>query len=317
MNVKYYIVILMTIIQLSVAVCVSAQMNFKNETDNNGNRIGKWVFYLNTDLSVKEDSLHYSYYKVVSFVSGKPIGYVNYYYKSGKLYFQTPLKSINPDVYADGEIRYFTETGEKLMELNYQNGQLNGHASYYYPDGKVQYIGNYTDGVKTGVWKQWDQSGNYGIGTFFNDKQHGKWTFYDANGNIKSEGKFHNGVQSGIWSVYRETGETAEGSYLNGLPEGTWVCQYKNGKPCFIGGYRKGIKEGYWKEWDPMGRLSQGNYVNNQREGTWSLSNASGQKVLEGAYVNGKEHGDWNTFDTLGNIIETKVFVNGEKVEQR
>jgi antitoxin component YwqK of YwqJK toxin-antitoxin module len=316
MRIKYYILIVLALMQFNLIITLNAQTKYQNLADANGNKIGKWIFFLDKDLAVTDDSVSYHFYKVVNFVSGRPIGYVNYYYKTGKLYFQTPLKSINPDVYTDGEIKYFAENGDKLMELNYQNGQLNGHASYYFPDGKLQTIGNYTDGIKSGVWKLWDQAGNYGIGTYFNDKQHGKWTFYDVNGNIKSEGKFHNGIQSGIWSEYRESGEIAEGSYVNGLPDGTWVCQYKNQKPCFIGGYKKGIKEGFWKEWDMLGRLSQGNYTNNQRDGIWTLFDASGNKIMEGMYANGLEDGQWNTFDLIGNIIETKTFIKGQKVEQ-
>jgi len=111
----------------------------------------------------------------------------------------------------DGEIKYFAPNGDILRILSYQNGMLNGQADYFYPDGKPQFHGNYTDDKRSGVWKEWDEDGKYGIGSYDDDIPEGKWTFYYADGSVKSEGKFHKGKQTGVWTEYRENGDIAEG----------------------------------------------------------------------------------------------------------
>lgn len=303
-------------ILLFSVLCLSAQSQDFNNVDSGGNRIGKWIFYLDVDLNPVPETDSYSYYKVVNYVSGRPIGYVNYYYRSGRLYFQTPVKSIDPDIYVDGEIRFFSETGERIRILNYQNGMLNGPAIYYYEDGSPQMQGMYTDDVKTGLWKQWDSDASYGIGEFLDDIPDGRWTFYYPDGSIRSEGKFYNGLQSGVWIEYRETGEIAEGTYANGLPEGTWVCRYRNEKPCFMGSFKKGMKDGFWQEWDAQGRLSRGNYVDDLKDGIWTMYNAQGRKIMEGNFILGKEDGRWIKYDNMGNIIESLFYRDGVVVRQ-
>jgi antitoxin component YwqK of YwqJK toxin-antitoxin module len=297
-------------------VRIPAQNTTSSLADDTNNRTGRWVFYLDADLNASPDSLNFTYTKVVNYVSGRPIGFVNYYYKSGKLYFQTPVKSLDPDIFSDGEIRYFSENGDKLKTVNYLNGMLNGMAEEYFPDGKLKKQGLYTDGQKSGIWKQWEQDGKYGIGSFENDVPEGKWTFYYADGAIKSVGKFKDGIQSGVWTEYSATGDIAEGTYLNGLPEGTWVSRYKNDKPRYIGSFNKGLKEGYWQEWDALGSLSKGNYLNDARDASWTILDSNGNKLAEGNYLNGKEDGIWKRFDAVGNVIETILYQNGVLLKQ-
>lgn len=308
--------IIYTILSLiAVALVLNAQNDYPNKTDANGARIGKWIVQLDKDLRAIENPDSAYYYKTINYVSGKAIGFVNYYYKTGQLYFQTPVKSIDPDIYTDGEIKYYNPKGDLIKVLSYQNGLLNGQADYYYPDGKPKYHGMFTDGKKTGVWKQWDIDGKYGIGSFKEDIPDGKWTFYYADGSLKSEGKFHNGQKNGIWTEYRENGDVAEGNYINGLADGTWVCRYKNNKPCFYGSYKLGKMNGFWKEWNLLGQLSQGNYIDDVKDGLWSFFDTQGNKTTEGTYLNGKQDGEWRKYDNIGNVIDTSLYKDGIKVE--
>lgn len=309
---KAIYIILILIVFISA---IQAQIDAPNKTDASGVRIGKWMLLLNSDLQTTENADSAAYYKVINYVSGKAIGFVNYYYKSGKQYFQTPVKSIDPDVYTDGEIKYFNPNGDVIRVLSYQNGLLNGQADYYYPDGKPHFHGIYTDGQRTGVWKQWDIDGKYGIGSFKEEVPEGSWTFYYADGSLRSAGRFHLGKKNGIWTEYSENGDIAEGNYLDGLTDGTWICRYKNNKPCFYGSYRLGKMNGFWKEWNILGQLSQGNYIDDVRDGTWTFLDAQGNKTSEGTYLAGKQDGEWRKYDNIGNIIETSLFKDGVKVE--
>ncbi len=306
--------LLALIILVIYTLVLNAQNNVTNKTDANGTRTGKWILPLDKDLNTIVSADSEAYHKVITYVTGKPIGFVNYYYKSGKLFFQTPVKSIDPDVYTDGEIKFFTPAGNVLKVLSYQNGRLNGQADYFYPDGKPLFHGNYIDDKKSGVWKQWEENGQYGIGSFKDELPDGKWTFYYTDGSLKSEGKFHNGKQTGVWTEYRENGDVAEGNYTDGIPDGTWVCNYNNDKPLFYGSYRMGKKNGFWKEWDLIGQLSQGNYIDDIQDGVWTMFDTQGNKLIESTYLKGKQDGEWKRFDNIGNVIETKMFKDGQEV---
>jgi antitoxin component YwqK of YwqJK toxin-antitoxin module len=293
-----------------------AEIKGTNALDKDNARTGKWVLHLNKELSVVSDSLPFTYYKVINYVTGKPIGYVNFLYKSGKLYFQTPVKALDPDVYSDGKIRFLADTGDTIKTLTYRDGVLNGEAKYFFPNGKPSLEGYYKDNKQSGLWKKWDENGGYGIGSLENEMPEGTWTYYYPDGAVKSEGKFSKGKQTGIWTEYKENGDNASGNYSNGFPEGTWTGSYQNGNPSFKGNYTKGRKDGYWQEWDLLGNRSEGSYDNNEREGLWALFDATGLKMMEGSYLHSKENGQWKKFDSLGNAFETMEFNNGVKVEQ-
>ncbi|NOQ73820.1 MAG: hypothetical protein GQ574_17565 [Crocinitomix sp.] len=71
--------------------------------------------------------------------------------------------------YDDNEARHglwvsYYETGIKWSESHYTHGTRNGHSITFFPNGKVRYVGEYTD-----------------------DKQVGHWVFYDEEGNIVKE----------------------------------------------------------------------------------------------------------------------------------
>jgi len=282
-----------------------------NQRDKSGLPTGKWIFFLDNELKPIADSVNYVYYKTVNFTDGVPKGFVNYYYKSGKLYFQTTVVSLNPDMYSDGKITFYSESGEKIKELTYAQGNLNGWAVYYFPDGKIRMEGNYLENKKSGIWKQWNEDGSYSLGNYDNDIPEGGWTYYSAKGELQAEGKLHNGKRTGKWFLYGEGGEREEGSYLSGKREGNWLGFYSDGTPYFQGSYKQDEREGLWKEWSPAGELSQGNYAQNLRTGLWTFYDPKGKKISEGNYLNGKKDGQWLHYNSAGQIVKTETYKDG------
>jgi hypothetical protein len=55
--------------------------------------------------------------------------------------------------------RYYP-TGELEVEEVYSEGKVEGPTNYYYPNGKIQYVVNYKNGVRVGKYKVYSQEGN-------------------------------------------------------------------------------------------------------------------------------------------------------------
>jgi len=73
---------------------------------------------------------------------------------------------------------YWDESGNRIKELNYSNGKLNGKAKYWYPNGKYNKIENYNSDVLNGKYLEYYDNGNKRMqAAWF------KWTF---NGTLHS-----------------------------------------------------------------------------------------------------------------------------------
>ena len=55
----------------------------------------------------------------------------------------------------------YYDNGTKWSESYYDNGIVDGHSITFFPNGKVRYIGEYKQGEKSGVWKFYDESGEF------------------------------------------------------------------------------------------------------------------------------------------------------------
>lgn len=67
--------------------------------------------------------------------------------------------------YSDGELhgvlrRYYLDSGEPKVEMNYVHGNLTGATVKWWPNGKVRATGAYLDGNAVGDWKFFDREGN-------------------------------------------------------------------------------------------------------------------------------------------------------------
>lgn len=54
----------------------------------------------------------------------------------------------------------FYPNGQRIFKLQFnQQGKPDGAARYYYSDGRVREDGRFTNGVRTGVWRQFSEEG--------------------------------------------------------------------------------------------------------------------------------------------------------------
>lgn len=88
-----------------------------------------------------------------------------------------------------------------------REGKMHGPVILYDRDGKLEQIGNYSHGVKTGAWTMYDADGSINSSGVFEDgNKTGGWVIYHKNGKVNAFGPMMNGEKLGIWNVYNEDG---------------------------------------------------------------------------------------------------------------
>lgn len=110
-------------------------------------------------------------------------------YPSGEKKVVYILKELDNEEYVRSGERHFYEGGQMELEGFYdQEGLRQGRWKYWYPDGTLWSICDYTEGKKDGVSKVYYESGKLRYeGSYMMDKKKGKWKFYDQNGNLTDQ----------------------------------------------------------------------------------------------------------------------------------
>lgn len=80
------------------------------------------------------------------------------------------------------EVDYY-ESGALMMEGPIADDVRNGEWTAYFPDGKVQSIGVFKDGLSEGKSQIFHENGNLWMdGSYKKDQKCGEWVFYDEQG---------------------------------------------------------------------------------------------------------------------------------------
>ena len=148
---------------------------------------------------------------------------VNAYYHNGKIRYRSAalskeLKPIDPNFPAyekpelQGQFISFFENGHKMQVANYENGELSGDETDYYPNGKIYCTKTHGNDKKTIYNECVDSTGKALV-----ENGNGKWlTFVDENFKNYFTGDIINGVPEGDWFGKRsDTIHTFE-KYKNG-----------------------------------------------------------------------------------------------------
>jgi len=326
-----------------------------NRTDINGLKQGEWVdFYPNgskkTEKTYKDDLLH-GYYKeydqrgvltmtmlydngsiVKSNVEDQPdIEIVNRYDANNKLIYSGPYRDSIPvgvhrEFGSDGKITnafIYNDIGVKISEgIVDEAGRYNGKWKDYFPDGKLQAEGTYTDNRRTGLWKFYSRTGKTEQTGFYNNgRPDGLWKWYYENGSILREEEYFQGQRDGTYSEYSETGEiVGQGQYSDGERNGDW--KFKSGDNVEEGKYILGLKDGQWKSYYPDGRLKfKGSYIQGNPEGQHIYYYENGKVREEQYYRSGFRQKTWQKFDiegvpylTISYRDDVEVSINGIKI---
>lgn len=107
-----------------------------------------------------------------------------------------------------GVIETLNEAGTRKSVLNVKEGMLHGKAIYYFADGRVMENGMFENGLKTGEWTRFSESGiTIGLAAFNAGKKHGTWLVWDDKGNKLFEMHYNNGEKAGVWNNWDSTGQ--------------------------------------------------------------------------------------------------------------
>jgi antitoxin component YwqK of YwqJK toxin-antitoxin module len=110
--------------------------------------------------------------------------------------------------YAGNDIRpftgvcriYYPGTSTVKEEFHYRKGIMNGDFISWFSDGTVRRKGVYSDGMLSGIMREWDEKGNLVLeASFVNDTLEGAFMTKYADGNIKESGIYSKNIRVGEW----------------------------------------------------------------------------------------------------------------------
>ncbi len=169
----------------------------------NSKRNGDWTFYFSNGKVESQGK----------YIEGLPHGAWKWYYENKQVrrteYYRRGRE--------DGDSEEFSLDGRVLTKGQFINGLKEGE--WFYEIGDHTERGAYQDGERTGKWiyKYPDGQVNF-TGEFVAGLSVGKHRWYYPSGKVKKEGKYSSGVRVGTWNTYDEDGTRAlEIKYKNGL----------------------------------------------------------------------------------------------------
>lgn len=146
----------------------------------------------------------------------------------------------------EGTCKFFYNDG-KLKEIsNWDNGKLEGHTTYYYPNEVKKAEGEYKRGFKNKKWTYYREDGSMSsVETFLYknnlSKLEGENTFYYPTGQVEEKGFYKNGLATGRWQGFHKNGKLfAEVNIVEGKREGERKTYRQDGTLDKIEIYRNG-----------------------------------------------------------------------------
>ncbi len=262
--------------------------------------------------------------KVVMFANGKEEGKSIEYATDGRII--TLLTYRNGFIYTEERINRFDEENKRT-----------GVWRDLYPGGIVSEDGNWTKGLRNGVFKFYDKKGEleklekYQDGVLVIDeavtaildiRQE-----YDENGKVKSSGPYRQGRKQGNFREYDSGGNEIGGSLYDGdikigegkidslgRRTGPWKLFYHDGTLRAEGAYIQGMKDGPWTYYFSNGKQEQkGVYKDDLPTGQWKWYYSNGSLHRDEMYRKGKEDGHAVEYDSIGNVINEGDFAYGMK----
>ena len=224
-NSRYFLFLLLFI---SVHFSGLSQKQSINQTDNAGNRHGKWIeYYDDAQEIIKFEG---------EFIHGKETGLFKFYQEGLRqpaaiMVFDTATDTVHAkflsqsgktisegkmiDQQRTGLWTYFHKNSNKVMMTEtYKNGKLEGVKTTFYPNGQIAEEANYLNGEFHGSRKLYSEKGVVLEDLQYNRGElHGPAKFYNGKGEIMSEGRYKNNKHHGTWRYYENGNLVREKDY--------------------------------------------------------------------------------------------------------
>jgi antitoxin component YwqK of YwqJK toxin-antitoxin module len=248
---------------------------------------------------------------VESNVADQPdIEIINRYNAENKLIYSGPFRNnvpvgVHREFGTDGKVSnafIYNDNGVKISEgIVDEAGRFNGRWKDFYPDGKVQAEGTYTDSRRSGIWKFHNTKGAIEqTGSYNNGRPDGLWKWYYENGSILREEEYFQGQRDGQFTEYSPAGDIiSQGQYSDGERNGDWT--FRSGDNTEAGKYIIGLKDGQWKSYFPDGKLRfKGDFIQGNSDGQHLYYYETGKIKEEQFFRNGIRQRTWKKFDEEG-----------------
>ena len=281
-------------------------------------------------------------------INDQKSGEATFYYNTGEVYrtlnFKNNIEEGKGYEYAkDGRIitflnyqKGYIRSIEKVNRLN-KIGQKKGYWVEYWGNSKIKEEGNWTNGVRNGLFKFYNKKGDldrievYRGGELVEDADETivldiRKEYYE-DGTLKIIGSYKDGSKQGVFREYDKEGNiinsyiyenntrTSEGIVdKEGKTQGDWKLYYPSGELKATGNYIDGMKEGEWIFYFINGQIEQkGNYARDRPQGPWKWWYENGKILREERYRRGKENGFMVEYDREGNEINKGEYIDGYK----
>ncbi len=275
--------------------------NLKSEGNRKNHLLDStWIFY-----NLKGDTI-----EKINYLLGKKNGYhIRFYinpdnpintgnFKSKELYVQNKK---------EGRSYYYYENGDIHKIINYSNNKKEGIAKEFASNGRLITLMNYRDdkiynierinrfnekGLKHGIWKFFnDDDRVIRIESYKNGLKNGYFKEYDLSGEIKTIVLY----EEGRIVKEEEDEESAEAKYIEERSD--------NGRLLKSGNYKEKVPIGIHKKYNEQGEVTETKFYDQK-----------GNLVGEGIVDNkGYIVGTWKKYNEKGDLIMLGKYENGRK----
>lgn len=208
-----------------------------------------------------------------------------------------------------------------IFILQNENDSLNYQKKVLYNSGKVNYLGQYIDGNKSGVWTWWYENGNKKDQCKYDDGSRIDTVFHwYESGRLKQiqilpgekipedkccdcNGTIIQYFDNGEWNI-----KTYKNDSLNG-PTVEHNIDSGGNVVIAVGQYRNDKETGFWQWFDKDSVLTQtAYYENGVTSGLHRTYHSNGTIASEGFLKNGQYHGLVIYYDNRGKIVNKKYY---------
>lgn len=206
---------------------------------------------------------------------------------------------------------FYDAWGNKISELSFRKGQMEGPAQYFFPDGSVRSRFLYTANNRNGESADFYRNGKKKSERVYKEGiEQGYYRYYNETGQRISEGYLVDGNKQGVWKSYTGDGRLQRVTYYNNDKEnGPEISYFRNGSKNYTDWYDAGVLIGM-EQYDTSGReITRATYPGGN--GQYRLLHPDGKPLFEVALKNGVYSGPFRRLYPDGQLMESGYFRNG------
>jgi antitoxin component YwqK of YwqJK toxin-antitoxin module len=174
----------------------------------------------------------------------------------------------------------------RLLQRFQGDSHKQGTWTYWYKNGQIKIQVNFNNGALNGSYEEWDDNAQKRFeGNYSSDKLVGTSIRWYKNGQIKEKANFNNGVLNGSYEEWHDNGQKRfEGNYSSDKLVGTSIRWYKNGQikekanSVIVNAKAEAVVDAYGY-----------NYTTSSIHGLLTRWYDNGQKEFEGKFSKGLE----------------------------